>query len=434
MMTGQMATTPHPHGLARRRDERVIGGVCAGVARWMGVEPIVVRLAACVLVLANGIGLLLYIVAWVVLPDEDEAAARAQTQARPQAPAQTQAHAPPGAFDSGRSIELALAVGCITLGVLLLIRWTLPFFPDHIVWPGAVAATGLAVVWTRVDERDRVRWRELGARLPGDPVDALRGGVSVWVRLLFGAVMLIIGLGLFLGTNDAFGAIGQIGVAVLATVVGGAFLLGPWIVRLWRQSRTEARERMRAEARADMAAHLHDSVLQTLALIQRHADEPEQSRSLARRQERALRAWLYDDRTPDGNAETLAAALDQMTDEVEADHRGVEVDVVTVGDRPVDAQVQALLGAVREAVVNAAKHSGAAEVSVYIEARGDHIEAFVRDRGRGFDPAATAGDRRGITDSIVGRMRRHGGRAQVHSAPGEGTEVTFEMDCVPEAT
>jgi phage shock protein PspC (stress-responsive transcriptional regulator)/signal transduction histidine kinase len=422
-----MATRPRPYELVRSRDERVIGGVCAGVARWMGVEPIVVRLAACVMVLANGIGVVVYVVAWVVLPDEDEAAAHARAQAQPGHQAQ------PAPLDSGRSIELALAVGCITLGMLLLIRWTLPFFPDHVVWPGAVAATGLAVVWTRVDERDRARWRELGARLPGNPVDALRGGVSVWVRLLFGAIMLIAGLGLFLGTNDAFGAIGQIGVAVLATVVGGALLLGPWIVRLWRQSRNEARERMRAEARADMAAHLHDSVLQTLALIQRHAEEPEQSRSLARRQERALRAWLYDDRTPDGN-ETLAAALDQLTDEVEADHRGVEVDVVTVGDRPVDAQVQALLGAVREAVVNAAKHSGASEVSVYVEAGGDRIEAFVRDRGRGFDPAATADDRRGITDSIVGRMRRHGGRAVVHSAPGEGTEVTFEMDCWPEAT
>jgi signal transduction histidine kinase len=431
MMAGHMATTPRPPvtgvppGLARSRDDRVIGGVCAGVARWMGVEPVVVRLAACVLVLANGIGLLLYVVAWVVLPDEDEAAARARSQ--PQAPAQ------PGPFDSGRSIELALAVGCITMGVLLLIRWTLPFFPDRVVWPGAVVATGLAVVWTRVDERDRARWRELGARLPGNPVDALRGGVSVWARLLFGAILLVAGLGMFLGTNEAFGALGQMGVAVLATVVGGALLLGPWIVRLWHQSRNETRDRLRAEARADMAAHLHDSVLQTLALIQRHAEEPEQSRSLARRQERALRAWLYDDRPPDGGAETLAAALDLLTDEVEADHRGVEVDVVTVGDRPVDAQVQALLGAVREAVVNAAKHSGAPEVSVYVEASGGRIEAFVRDRGRGFDPAATPSDRRGITDSIVGRMHRHGGRAEVHSAPGEGTEVTFEMVCATEA-
>jgi phage shock protein PspC (stress-responsive transcriptional regulator)/signal transduction histidine kinase len=419
--------------LARPRDDRVVAGVCAAVARWLGVPPVVIRLAAGVLVLANGVGVLLYLVAWVVMPDEpevgDPAAATDPTGAEATRPA-TAAVDTPGP----RAIELAVAVGCITVGVLLLIRWTLPFFPDHVVWPAAVAATGLAVVWTRVDERDRARWRELGVRLPGNPIDALQGGVSVWIRLLVGAVLLIIGLGIFFGTNDVFGVLGQVGIAVLATVVGGAFLLGPWIVRLWRQVRSEARERLRAEARADMAAHLHDSVLQTLALIQRHADEPEQSRSLARRQERALRAWLYDDRTPGGPAETLAAALDRMTDEVEADHRGVAVDVVTVGDRTVDFRVEALLRAVREAVVNAAKHSGAAEVSVYVEADGDRIEAFVRDRGSGFDPQATPADRRGIADSIVGRMRRHGGRAEVNSAPGEGTEVTFELICPPDTT
>ena len=405
-----------PDGLVRTRDDRVVAGVCAGVARWLGVEPLVVRLAAAVLTLANGIGMLVYLVAWVVLPEDG--AGEDGAPAEPAAPR--------------RSVELAVAVGCITLGMLLLIRWTIPFFPDHIVWPAAVAATGFAVVWTRVDETDRARWREVGARLPGNPVEALRGGGAVWARVLFGGVLLLIGMGLFFGTNDAFRTVGQAGVAVLATAVGGGTLLGPWIVRLWNRSRSEARERMRAEARADMAAHLHDSVLQTLALIQRHADEPEQSRSLARRQERALRAWLYDERPPDGAAGTLVSELDRMTDEVEADHRGVTVDVVTVGDRPVDVHLDALLGAVREAVVNAAKHSGATEVSVYVEVEGDRVEAFVRDRGRGFDPAATADDRRGIADSIVGRMRRHGGRAQVHSTPGEGTEVTFEMVLVPE--
>jgi signal transduction histidine kinase len=403
-----------PDGLVRSRDDRVVAGVCAGVARWLGVEPLVVRLAAAVLTLANGIGMLVYLAAWLVLPEEGTGEG-------------TPAEAAPR-----RSVELAVAVGCITLGVLLLIRWTIPFFPDHIVWPAAVAATGFAVVWTRVDEIDRDRWREVGARLPGNPVEALRGGGAVWARVLLGGVLLLLGMGLFFGTNDAFQTLGQAGVAVLATAVGGGVLLGPWIVRLWNQSRSEARERMRAEARADMAAHLHDSVLQTLALIQRHAEEPEQSRSLARRQERALRAWLYDERPPDGAAGTLVSGLDRMTDEVEADHRGVAVDVVTVGDRAVDVHLDALLGAVREAVVNAAKHSGASEVSVYVEVEGDRVEAFVRDRGRGFDPAATAGDRRGIADSIVGRMRRHGGRAQVHSTPGEGTEVTFEMVLVPE--
>jgi len=407
-----------------------VAGICAGVARWLGVQPVVVRLAASVLMLANGVGVVLYFVAWLVLPEEappNRAGAPDDDQAGDGAVAGTDGSRL-GA-GGGRTIEQAAAVGFITIGVLLLVRWTAPFFPDHLVWPAVVAATGLAVVWTRAGERDRARWREVGSRLPGNPVEALRGGVGVWIRLLVGAVVLIAGIGMFLATNDAFSAIGRIGVAVMATVLGLALLVGPWVVRLWRQLGAERRERIRTEARADMAAHLHDSVLQTLALIQRHADAPEQSRSLARRQERALRAWLYDDRTPGGSDDTLAAALDRMTDEVEADHRGMAVDVVTVGDRPVDPHTDALLGAVREAVVNAAVHSGAPEVSVYVEVDGERVEAFVRDRGRGFDPAATERDRRGIADSIVGRMARHGGRAVVTSTPGEGTEVALEVTC-----
>jgi signal transduction histidine kinase len=200
------------------------------------------------------------------------------------------------------------------------------------------------------------------------------------------------------------------------------------VARLVRQLREERRERIRNEERADMAAHLHDSVLQTLALIQRHADAPQQARSLARRQERELRAWLYDGRRSAAAAApgNLAMALDRVADEVEADH-GAAVDVVVVGDCQVDEHVDALVAAVREAVLNAARHSGADEVSVYAEVADGRIEAFVRDRGRGFDPAAVNGDRRGITHSIVRRMARHGGRAQIHSAPGEGTEVTFEL-------
>jgi len=207
------------------------------------------------------------------------------------------------------------------------------------------------------------------------------------------------------------------------------------VARLVRQLGDERRERIRSEERADMAAHLHDSVLQTLALIQRHADAPQQARSLARRQERELRAWLYESRRSspgDTDPDSLAAALDRVTDEVEADH-GVAVDVVVVGDCRVDEHVDALVAAVREAVLNAAKHSDAAEVSVYAEVADGRVEAFVRDRGRGFDPAAVNGDRRGITHSIVRRMARHGGRAEVHSTPGEGTEVTFELTLEPEA-
>jgi phage shock protein PspC (stress-responsive transcriptional regulator)/signal transduction histidine kinase len=409
-----------PHGLVRRRDERIVAGVCAGVARWLGLDPIVVRLAACILALANGAGLLLYLVAWVVLPEESASGEPAAT-------------ASPG---TKRSSELALAVGCITLGALLLVRWVTPFFPDHIVWPAAVAATGIGLVLARAGDSDRARWREAATRLPGNPVEAFRGGWMVWVRVLVGAGLLIGGIGFFLASNDALAAVGNIGIAVLATILGGALLFSPWVARLVRQLGEERRERIRNEERADMAAHLHDSVLQTLALIQRHADAPQQARTLARRQERELRAWLYDGRrsSAEDAPGTLATGLDGVADEVEADH-GVAVDVVVVGDCPVDDHVKALVAAVREAVLNAARHSGADEVSVYAEVLGDsRIEAFVRDRGRGFDPAAVNGDRRGITHSIVRRMARHGGRAYVNSAPGEGTEVTFELALEAEST
>ena len=218
----------------------------------------------------------------------------------------------------------------------------------------------------------------------------------VWVRVLVGAGLLIAGIGLFLASNEALGAVGNVGIAVLATILGGALLFSPWVARLVRQLGEERRERIRNEERADMAAHLHDSVLQTLALIQRHADAPQQARTLARRQERELRAWLYDGRrsSAEDASGTLATALDGVADEVEADH-GVAVDVVVVGDCPLNGHVEALVAAVREAVLNAARHSGADEVSVYAEVLGDsRIEAFVRDRGLGFDPAAVNGDRR----------------------------------------
>jgi phage shock protein PspC (stress-responsive transcriptional regulator)/signal transduction histidine kinase len=413
-----------PEGLVRRRDERIVAGVCAGVARWLGLDPIVVRLAACVLALANGVGLVVYLVAWVVLPDESVGV---DTPARSQAG--PVASAPGGGRVGGRrTTELALAVGCLTLGTLLLVKWVAPVFPDQLVWPAAVAATGIGLVLARAGDSDRARWREAVARLPGNPVESFRGGWVVWVRVLFGAQLLIVGIGLFLATNGALSSLGQVGVAVLATVLGGALLFGPWVARLVRQLGDERRERIRSEERADMAAHLHDSVLQTLALIRRHADAPQQARSLARRQERELRAWLYDGRPRGaGHPTTLAGALDQVTDEVEAD-LGVTVDVVVVGDCALDVHVDALVAAVREAVLNAAHHSGEAEVSVYAEVVEDaRIEAFVRDRGRGFDPGAVNGDRRGIAQSIVRRMARHRGRAQVNSAPGEGTEVTFEL-------
>ncbi|HEY8548108.1 MAG TPA: PspC domain-containing protein [Acidimicrobiales bacterium] len=419
-----------PPGLARRRDDRVVAGVCAGLGRWLDVDPTFVRIAAVLLTFANGVGVLVYLVLWGVLPEAPDPAARP-------APAAGGAVGGGGAADAGdaaaaadaqsrsQGLQRALAVGLITLGSLLLVRWVSPFFPDRIVWPAAVGAAGLALVWSRSGQAERDRWRDALGRLPGDPL-AVLVGKGFWVRFHLGGLFLIAGLGWFFAANPTFDGMGQVVLGMLATAVGIGVLLGPWIVGLVRQLRDERTQRIRSDERADMAAHLHDSVLQTLALIQRHADSPQQARSLARRQERELRAWLFDARNPDDAPTSLAAALDRLSDDIEADH-DVTVDVVVVGDLPLDAHLEALVAALREAAVNAAKHSGEPEVSVYVEVEDDAVEAFVRDRGKGFDPKSVYGDRRGIAESIIGRMARHGGTAKVRSAPGEGTEVTLRM-------
>ena len=198
-------------------------------------------------------------------------------------------------------------------------------------------------------------------------------------------------------------------------------------LRLGRELASERRQRIRSEERAEVAAHLHDSVLQTLALIQRNADDPRAVVTMARRQERELRGWLYEaeDRDSDG-LDTLAGAVAGVAEEVEGLH-GVSVDVVTVGDCPVDDQLDALVAAAREAMVNTAKWAGVSAVSVYVEVRDDEASVFVRDWGSGFDLESVAPDRHGLRDSVSGRMGRHGGSAVVRTAPGEGTEVALRM-------
>jgi signal transduction histidine kinase len=182
--------------------------------------------------------------------------------------------------------------------------------------------------------------------------------------------------------------------------------------------------RARADERAEVAAHLHDSVLQTLALIQRESSASDPIRRLARRQERELRQWLY--RSEDAADQGFRDAINAMTAEID-DVSVVEVETVVVGDRPMDARHEALVRAGREAAINAVKHSGAAAVSIYAEVAGGTTTLYVKDRGVGFDMAMVPDDRRGIADSIVGRIERYGGNAAVTSAPGQGTEVRLTM-------
>ena len=215
----------------------------------------------------------------------------------------------------------------------------------------------------------------------------------------------------------------QVLAMTLLALAGLAVVLAPWLHRS-RTALNQARaEKVRADERADMAAHLHDSVLQTLALIQRQAEDPRAVPQLARRQERELRGWLYADDVPEAS---LRAALTAAAAEVE-DERGVPVEVVMVGDCETSDAVQALVKAAREAMVNAAKHSGADKIDVYAEVTDTEVEVFVRDRGAGFDVDAVAEDRYGVRGSILNRMTRHGGRASIRSQPGDGTEVRLEV-------
>ncbi len=190
-----------------------------------------------------------------------------------------------------------------------------------------------------------------------------------------------------------------------------------------RDLAAERAARIREQERAELAAHVHDSVLHTLTLIQRHVDDPRAVARLARAQERELRAWLY--RPVADPDTTLTAALERMAAEVEDAH-AVSVEVVTVGDCDLDERLRAMLHATREAVVNAAKYAGGS-ISLFAEVEPHQVTVFVRDRGEGFVLAAVPPDRMGVRQSILGRMERNGGRATVRGAPGEGTEVQLEM-------
>jgi signal transduction histidine kinase len=275
-------------------------------------------------------------------------------------------------------------------GVSLLrgigLRWTA-------VAAVAIIAIGLTLIWRR------------GGFRPGAPVPPVGVGLA-----MAGGVVLLTGG----GTSVGFASPGAIAAALF-------LVLGPLVWRLAVERDSERTARIRSEERADVAARVHDSVLQTLALIQRHAEEPRRVASLARRQERELRSWLYGDGTtaPGG---TLSGALAAAASEVEELH-GVRVELASGGDCELTDDLRPLVLAAREAMVNAAKFSGADEVDVYAEADEARASVFVRDRGAGFDRVAVPEDRRGLSESIEGRMARAGGSATVTSAPGEGTEV-----------
>jgi signal transduction histidine kinase len=389
-------TTHGPRALFTRSSrDRVISGVAGGLGERLGVESLVVRLSFVVLSLAAGLGVALYLLLYLVSAEPD-----------PLAP--SRARRP--------TIRQAVAVALVVLGVLVLLRQAGLWFGDRLVFPVILLTLGSAVLWTRGDEEERARWRRAISRLPEGSQDLVAGRGHI-VRLAAGALLLLAGLGVLFATG---GIRSNTPLAVVATLLGIGVIAGPWLWALFRQLSDERRERIRSEEREVVAAHLHDSVLQTLALIQR-SDEPRTMASLARSQERELRDWLYGDTDP-SDATLLSSAVNEAAAEIERTHQ-VRIDVVTVGDRRLDDATRALALAAREAMMNAAVHSGEPRLSVYVETTQEGVSAFVRDQGKGFDPDVVPEDRYGIANSIRGRMARAGGSADVVSSPGRGTEI-----------
>jgi signal transduction histidine kinase len=400
--------------LARRRSGRLLAGVAGGVADHLGIDVLWVRVAFVVLAAANGAGVIAYGLLWVFVRQE---AADVTRQV------------------SVKERQQAMGLAALGLGIGLAGAALQNQVVGWIVGPLGVAALGAAVVWREADEAQRRRWTS-GARS-----GFLGGGRTAVLRVLAGGIFVAAGITVFLLGNLDLGQL-QFGVlAVLATLVGVAVLTVPWWVRLARDFGEERRQRIVTAERAEIAAHLHDSVLQTLALIQRQSHDPREVQRLARGQERELRNWLYGPSgygrgggRPVPPGETLASAVQAAAADVE-DTYAITVNPVIVGDHPLDdtdGDVRALVLATREAMVNAAKHAGVDEVSVYAEVEeaesgGTEVHVFVRDRGKGFDPGAVPEDRHGLADSVHGRMGRHGGTVRLRSTPGEGTEVHLEM-------
>jgi signal transduction histidine kinase/phage shock protein PspC (stress-responsive transcriptional regulator) len=419
-MSEAMATRPASM-LRRDTRNRWVAGVCSGLARHYGVDPLIVRVVFIAGAMAGGIGLAVYALAWVFVP-AGEAPSRAPVRR------------------TGRgSIEIALGVALLALAVLLTFRALGLLLSDVIVWPLTLVAAGMALLWRQTlggGPGDTTADADAAPPAPAHPLSPQRTATTApkapsatdraaLVSRTGLGIALVIGAGLaFLSATGALSAARDVVLSVLVVAIVLGVIFMPVVMRLVRSLTAERSERIRSQERAEMAAHLHDSVLQTLALVQQRADDPRAVTALARRQERELRSWLT--QREDTGPLRLGRALEVAASEIERDH-GVVVDVVAVGDADLDGRGEALVAAAREAMVNAAKFGAGSPVDVYAEAVDGELQVFVRDRGPGFDASALPPDRRGVRESIVGRMARHGGHAAIHSAPGAGTEVELTM-------
>ncbi|MEU7867917.1 PspC domain-containing protein [Dactylosporangium sp. NPDC049140] len=407
-------SSPFPaRRLYREPADRVVGGVAAGIAAHLGASVVLVRVAFVVLAAFNGLGALLYAAFWAVLPLQ------------------------PHGRGGGRNVNQLFSFLALGVGIVILRLMVQPdgSISSVIGWLAAIIALGAGIIWHQADPKRRERW---SATVPGMPwlgsvMDNNRK--SYLVRFVGGGLLVVAGIiGVFVVgvplRGVPFSSIGYgLGFAAVA-LAGVGLALAPLLYRMFTQLSTEREARVREQERAELAAMIHDQVLHTLALIQRNAGDVKEIQRLARGQERTLRNWLY--KPTASPIEKLSAALEEASAEVE-DTFAVAVETVVVGDVDVDEKAGAIVAAAREALVNAAKHAKVQTISLYAEVEPDCISVFVRDRGAGFDLAAVDDDRHGVRGSIILRMQRHGGKAEIRSTPGEGTEVRLSMPIDTEA-
>ena len=359
-----------PPAVARPERGRALAGVAAGIAGALSVDSTLIRLMFALLTFAGGAGIPLYFAGWLLIPAEG------------------------GPRPTPR--KLAFGVGALVVGASLALSGL--GLADSLVWPVALVAAGIFL---------------------------LRGRTAFGIVLppVLGLVAVVAGFIVFVQQNSRGDGIGPL-LSPGTVVVGLLIVVLPWLWRLAGERDAERAARIRTAEREELAARVHDSVLQTLALIQREED-PRRVAALARRQERDLRGWLY----PDAgrlDGESLAGTIEAFAAEIEEVH-GIRVEFVHSGDCPIDDRVRALTLAAREAMANAARHAGVSEISVFVDVDPAEIAVFVRDRGRGFDAAAVPPGRQGVAESIRGRMARAGGQATITTSPGEGTEVELRL-------
>lgn len=410
-----------------RSDDRLVAGVCSGLAAHLGWPVNLTRALMALLVLAGGAGLVLYGWLWVLVPTADEAADGADAGRRPRNVAKNfagyladQSAAGGTGAPSAKRRWVEVAAGRDVLTGLALLAVAAVFvaqqFGAEVNWQvlfplGAIVA-GAVLAWSQLDEARRAG---LLSRAGADR----RSGV---LRLSAGLLLVVAGVLLMVSGSFTWDVL-IAGLLSATAVLGGvALVFAPWAVKHWRDLESERAGRIRERERAEIAAHLHDSVLQTLALIQNRAGSETDVLRLARAQERELRRWLYasDPHATGQLSDSITAVAAQVEDEY-----GHPVEVVAVGNAPVGPATEALVLAARAALVNAAQHA-AGPVSVYLECTEERAEIFIRDRGTGFNPEAVPPDRLGVRESIVGRMRRHGGSAVIRSGTG-GTEVRLTL-------